>query len=99
MKLRAWAQVRARARARAGARAGARRVPARARAHALPHPRPPASGRASRKDPCWEGVGSPALQCPRGVEKLCSRAQGLKLCCDGTGKGVPLEATENDDFE
>ena len=52
----------------------------------------------SRKDPCWEGVGSPALQCPRGVEKLCSRAQGLKLCCDGTGKGVPLEATENVDF-
>ena len=58
-----------------------------------------AVGSGSRKDSCWEGVGSPALQCPRGVEKLCSRAQGLKLCCDGTGKGVPLEATENNDFE
>ena len=52
----------------------------------------------SREDPRWEGVGSPALQCPRGVVKLCCRAQGLKLCCDGTGKGVALEATENDDL-
>ena len=49
----------------------------------------------SRKDPCWGG-GDLGVAAPGGrVEKLCSRAQGLKLCCDGTGKGVPLEATES----
>ena len=30
-----------------------------------------------------------------GVEKLRCRVEGLKLCCQGAGKGVPLEATKH----